>query len=71
MDSIPPTKRHKLTEWFENRIHHYATYKKHTSSINRDISSEQSARKNKKVFKANGPKKQTDITLVISNKIDF
>lgn len=44
-------------------------YKKHTSAILIDISSEYRA--GKKVFQANGPKKKAGVGILIANKINF
>jgi exonuclease III len=69
MDSIPPIKRHRLTDWLHKQDPTICCFQE-THFREKDI---YSLRVNgwKTIFQANGPKKQAGVTILISNKIDF
>ena len=69
MDSIPPIKRHTLTDWIcKQNLAFCCIQEAHHRVKDRHSLKVKDGKKN---FQANGPKKQTGVAIVISNKIDY
>jgi exonuclease III len=69
MVSVPPIKRYRITEWmYKQDPSFYCIQETHYSNKDRHYLR---IKDWKKVFQANGPKKQTGVAFLISNKIDF
>ena len=63
-----PTKRHRLTEWIQNKTHIYAVYKKPISDLNTHV--DWKVRGWKNIFHANGKQKKAGVA-ILSDKIDL
>jgi hypothetical protein len=63
-----PIRRHRLTDWICKQYSAFCWVRKHTSVTKTDTTSEKRAGEG---FQANGPKKQAEIAILISNKIVF
>jgi len=69
MDSIPPIKRHRLTDWIHKHDPVFCCIQQtHLSDKDRQYLRVKGW---KKIFQANGPKKQAGVAILILNKIDF
>ena len=69
MDSIPPIKRHRLTDWIFKKDQTFCSIQKtHISEKHRHFLRVKGW---KTIFQVNGSKKQTGVSILISNKIDF
>ena len=72
MDSIPPIKRHRLTDWIFKKDQTFCSIQKtHISDKHRHFLRVKGW---KTILQANGPpppKKQGGVAILISNKIDF
>jgi exonuclease III len=69
MDSIPPIKKHRLTDWLHKQDPIFCCIQE---THLRDKDSHYLGVKGwKTIFQANSPKKQAGVTILTSNKIDF
>ena len=69
MDSTPPPNKEAQTNrmYTKNRNHHFGAYKTHHHNNRYYLR----VKGWKKIFQVNGIKKQTDVAILLSNKIDF
>jgi hypothetical protein len=69
MDSIPPIKRHRLTDWLHKQDPTFCyTHGTHLRGKDRHYLRVKDL---KIIFQANSPKKQAGVAILIWNKIDF
>ena len=69
MDSIPPIKRHRLTDWLHKQNPTFCCLQEtHLREKDRHYLRMKGW---KTIFQANGLKKQVGVAILISNKIDF
>ena len=69
MDSIPPIKRHRLTDWLHKQNPTFCCLQEtHLRGKDRNYLR---VKEWKTIFQANGLKKQAGLAIQISNKIDF
>jgi exonuclease III len=69
MDSIPPQKRHRLTDWLHKKDPTFCCLQEtHLREKDRHYLRVKSR---KTIFQANGSKKQAGVAILISNKINF
>jgi exonuclease III len=69
MESIPPVKRHRLTDWIYKQDPAFCCIQEMNLS-NKDIHYLR-VKNWKSIFQANGPKKQAGVAIVIWNKINL
>jgi exonuclease III len=69
MDSIPPQKRHRLTDWLHKQDPTFFCLKE-TYLRGKDRHYLR-VKGWKTIFQANGLKKQAGVAILISNKVDF
>jgi exonuclease III len=67
-----PIKRPRGADWFKNKTQQHVAYKR-ISSLKTKTTTKHWLRVKgwKKVFQANGPHKQTGVSILISDKVDF
>jgi exonuclease III len=69
MDSIPPIKRHRVTDWLHKQDPTFCCLQEtHLRDKDRHYLRVKGW---KTIFQANGPKKQAGLAILILNKIDF
>ena len=69
MDSIPPIKRHRLTDWIlKQDLAFYCIQEMHLSDKHRHYLRIKGW---KTIFQVNGPKKQAEVAILIWNKMDI
>ena len=62
-----PTKRHRLSEWVQNKNHIYAVYKKPTSGLKTHTDWKWENTK----IQANGKQRKAEVAILISDKVDL